>query len=288
MTQTLSPRQLAEAVGVSESSLRRWADDGRVAMSRTAGGHRRIPVPEAVRMIRQMNLQVLHPRLLGLGDLPEPPADASGSQVADQLHDHLTAGRGDAARGLLLRLYLEGWPAHRLFDGPVRTSMHRIGDLWRHSNRGIAIEHRATDICNQAINQLRSLMPIPGPDAPIALGGAPAGDPYMLPTQMAAAVLADIGLHAVNLGADTPVGALLAAVEAEHPRLVWMSLSAPMQRARLLRFVEDLRDGLATHGCSLVLGGRWVQELPAADRARVTCLENFAELAGYAQRLLRA
>ena len=40
----LSPRELAEAVGVSESSLKRWADRGRVHVHRTEGGHRRIPV----------------------------------------------------------------------------------------------------------------------------------------------------------------------------------------------------------------------------------------------------
>jgi hypothetical protein len=38
MQQLLSPRQFAEAIGVSESSVRRWADTGRIKMTRTAGG----------------------------------------------------------------------------------------------------------------------------------------------------------------------------------------------------------------------------------------------------------
>jgi len=37
----LSPRELAEALGVSESSLKRWVDAGKIAASRTEGGHRR-------------------------------------------------------------------------------------------------------------------------------------------------------------------------------------------------------------------------------------------------------
>jgi excisionase family DNA binding protein len=53
MQNTLSPRELAAAVGVSESSLKRWADEGRVKVARTAGGHRRIELAEAVRFIRQ-------------------------------------------------------------------------------------------------------------------------------------------------------------------------------------------------------------------------------------------
>ena len=33
MTQQLSPRQFADAIGVSESSVRRWADAGEIAVS---------------------------------------------------------------------------------------------------------------------------------------------------------------------------------------------------------------------------------------------------------------
>jgi MerR family transcriptional regulator, light-induced transcriptional regulator len=49
----LSPKALAAAIGVSESSLKRWADEGRLAAERTAGGHRRIAVAEAVRFVRR-------------------------------------------------------------------------------------------------------------------------------------------------------------------------------------------------------------------------------------------
>jgi excisionase family DNA binding protein len=43
-------REAAAGVGVSTSTLRRWADDGRIASVRTAGGHRRFPI-EAVRKL---------------------------------------------------------------------------------------------------------------------------------------------------------------------------------------------------------------------------------------------
>jgi excisionase family DNA binding protein len=40
----ISMGEAASALGVSASTLRRWADDGRVAAQRTAGGHRRFSV----------------------------------------------------------------------------------------------------------------------------------------------------------------------------------------------------------------------------------------------------
>jgi excisionase family DNA binding protein len=49
----LSPRQVAEAIGVSESSLKRWCDSGLIPTRRTAGGHRRVPVAGVVAFLRE-------------------------------------------------------------------------------------------------------------------------------------------------------------------------------------------------------------------------------------------
>ena len=66
MKRLLSPKELADAIGVSESSLKRWADAGRLQVARTEGGHRRIPIAEAVRFIRDTGAVVVRPDLLGL------------------------------------------------------------------------------------------------------------------------------------------------------------------------------------------------------------------------------
>ena len=47
MKQVLSPREMATVLGVSESSIKRWVDDGAITSTKTAGGHRRITVSEA-------------------------------------------------------------------------------------------------------------------------------------------------------------------------------------------------------------------------------------------------
>ena len=64
----LSTRDLAEAIGASESSLKRWIDAGKIAASRTEGGHRRVERAEAVRFIRETGARLVRPELL---DLPE-------------------------------------------------------------------------------------------------------------------------------------------------------------------------------------------------------------------------
>jgi len=147
MKDVLSPKELAAAIGVSESSLRRWVDSGVLKFSRTVGGHRRIPLAEAVRFIRDSHANVVRPELLGFAPLTTPPAGTPNPAAeADRLYEALLAGDSALARGIVLSLYLTGSPLTSLFDGPLATCMHRVGELYLHSPKGILTEPRATDI----------------------------------------------------------------------------------------------------------------------------------------------
>ncbi len=249
----LSPRELADALGVSESSLKRWVDAGKIAAARTEGGHRRITLPEAVRFIRETGAPIARPELLDMPEVAAVQAHARGPRGDDAFRHYLLAGDAPGARGWLMARYLAGHSIAELCDGPVREAMHRIGELWEHDAEGIFIEHRATDACLQALAYLRSTFEPPA-TAPIALGGGPEDDPYLVPSFMAAMVIASVGMRAINLGPDTPVSALGRAF-AHHstpervPALVWISASASVPPAR----AKELE--------------RWLLALPAGDDA---------------------
>ncbi|MCA9674189.1 MAG: helix-turn-helix domain-containing protein, partial [Myxococcales bacterium] len=91
----LSPRELADALGVSESSLKRWVDAGRIRAARTEGGHRRIRLSEAVRFIRDSGTPIVRPELL---DMPELAA-AEREAGDDAFLRYLVEGDARAARG---------------------------------------------------------------------------------------------------------------------------------------------------------------------------------------------
>lgn len=245
----LSTRELSEALGVSESSIKRWVDGGRIAASKTEGGHRRVAVAEALRFIRESGSAVARPELLDLPDVA-----VARAHHHDRLLDYLLEGDTPGARGWLASRYLEGTTVAALADGPIRDAMHALGELWRHDDSGIFVEHRATDSCLQAISQLRSMIAAPAPHAACAVGGAPAGDPYLIPSQLAAMVVAECGMRAVNLGPDVPVPALERAVAELRPKLVWLSASVACAPARVTafgRFFETL-----PRSVSIIVGGR--------------------------------
>lgn len=52
MSTTYRPGQVAELLGVSVDTVRRWCDEGKLATTRSPGGHRLIPGAELARMLR--------------------------------------------------------------------------------------------------------------------------------------------------------------------------------------------------------------------------------------------
>lgn len=280
-TAFLSPKDLATAIGVSESSLKRWVDSGRLAVQRTAGGHRRIPLQEAVRFVRAEGYRVKDPSCFGV-------LCASGKEEAldlDQaVFSALIAGDAERCRALVTTAYLAGQSVSALCDGPLRAAMRRMGELWKHGDEGIAIEHHATSICIQVVERLRQFVPDPRSDAPVAVGGGTADDPYLVPSQMASVVLAECGYRAINLGAHTPNNVLLAAVAKHRPVLVWRSLSSIANPEAIGAELDQLASRLGE--TPLVVGGRFAPAVAMAAGNTLHLVGSMCELAAFARALV--
>jgi len=281
-----SPRDLAAAIGVSESSVKRWVDSGELSAARTAGGHRRISLTEAVRFIRSRQLAVVDTEALGLADLAlVPPELANRPLTAELLIQQLEAGNTGHVRGLLVGAYLRGDTLAPLCDGPVRDTMHHVGTLWTDERRGIFVEHRATDVFIQAFSEIRGLIPIPTNGARVAVGGAFEGDPYLLPSLMAATVLADLGFRTTHLGAHTPADVLAEAATEQRAAIVWMSVSAASAPDEVQSAASVLAERLAPTGAEIVVGGRFLEGLALPDFPNVQIEGDMRGLERLARRL---
>lgn len=304
MNQSLTPKEMARVIGVSESTLKRWADGGRLRVMRTVGGHRRISRAEAVRFVRETKLPVRYPELLGLGDLKIDPASDLTTLIADAdalFSDYLERGDADAARSLLLRLYMDGRSLAWLFDGPMRAALAHLGTLWHDEAIGIAVEHRGTDICETLIRRLRDLSlevghtPTPDTaaravagdpdDVPLAMGCTPPGDAHAVGSLMTACVAGEVGYRAINLGANLPLEVLGEMGEKLRPRLVWLSCCYPPARPDA-QTLAALAQRVGTWDGRLVVGGGGLGGGPGqnegADVGLSYCasLTEFADLAG--------
>ncbi|MDG2306318.1 MAG: hypothetical protein P8R42_17045 [Candidatus Binatia bacterium] len=281
----LSPRDLGRAVGLSESSVRRWADDGRLRAERTAGGHRRIARAEAVRFIRETGLELLRPDLLGF-PRSEPSRGLASAPEAEALLAALRASDTSAVRRMLVSAFLDGTPLSTLCDGPIRLALREIGFLWREGPAGIVQEKRAVDACLHALMEIRSAIP-DRLAAPVALGGAVEGDPYILPSIMTSVVLADVGFRSLNLGPHVPSAALVSAAETYGPLLVWRCASIPGAGRSLRPEVRHFRSLAPDRRPGFIVGGAGFSSADLPRGHGVEHLHSMAELAGFGRALLR-
>ena len=251
----LTPKQVAQAINVRESSLKRWCDQGLLTAVRTAGGHRRLALDEVFQFLRQSGQQLVRPELLGL---PSNTGQAAVviDRAREQVRDALIAGDEDQCRRIVFDLYLAGKSACEICDHVLATAFHEIGDRWECGDVSIYRERRACEIGFKMLHELRMAVRTPSSDAPVAIGGSLACDPYRLPTAMIEIVMRELGWRATSLGTRLPAATIAEAVRDNRPRWLWISVSCIESIPVFLNEYAHLH-GVATEtGAAVVVGGR--------------------------------
>lgn len=278
--QDLTPKQVARALGVSESSLKRWCDQGRVPCVRTQGGHRRLLLDDVLEFVRRSGHTVVRPEALGI-----PPRSGSGPRTMQaaqaDLYEVLVAGKEGAVRQILFDLFLAGIPLSRVFDEVVAPAFRRIGQAWACGEAEVYQERRAVEVSLRVIFELRDAIGPPPERAPLAIGGAPPPDPYSLATTMVELVLRQNGWNAQSLGSRLPFATLSAAIRHLRPQLFWLSVSHLEDEAAFLKeyreFFDEVRNDVL-----VVVGGQALhdhlrRQMPfSAHCDNLQHLENFA------------
>jgi excisionase family DNA binding protein len=250
----LSPQQVAEALGVSVTTMKRWVDEGRLPAQRTAGGHRRILLCDVLRLVREGNWPHIDLTLL-TGPLPVAEGLAAG-QWAVCFHEALMAGDSERAGSLLQDASGAGLRIEELADGIVAPVLAHIGQDWADGSLDVYQEHRATWTCLMALQSLRQRLEIPGRDRPLAVGGGPEGDPYLLANGLIELLLLENGWRVVNLGPDTPLPAMQGALGELRPHLVWLSCGRVADVESFLGGYRELVAEARRLDVAVAVGGR--------------------------------
>lgn len=266
-------------MGVSESSLKRWCDKGVIPSVATPGGHRKLPLSGVMEFLRQGKHALVHPEAIGL------PAGTgrhqrSISQACAAFRAALIDGEEHACRRVLLDTFLDGQPISVVCDELLVPVFAEIGDLWQCGDIEVYRERRACRMCVRAMHELRTLLPPLAASAPVAMGGAPHGDNYELPTTMVELVLRQHGWQATSLGSNLPLSTLAAAIAENQPRLLWLSVSYLADEPSFLADFAQLH-AAAAGKTAIVIGGRALTE-SVRQRMPVTAFcENMHQLEAF-------
>ena len=285
MQDLLSPKQVASSIGVSESSLKRWCDQGVITTERTPGGHRRIRIREVIRFLRQHSRQLVRPEMLGL---PTGAGHRSGSLEGSQeaLLASLEAGDYSTTRRLVVDHYLSGVSLIELCERLLTPTLYAMGERWEGGHTEVYQERRACESISRILFELRSFLPLADPLAPLAMGGSPPGDHYRLATMMVELVLAEEGWNATSLGSSLPFATMATAAQRHEPQLFWLSISYVADAEELGRGFAHFLSATAPT-MPVIVGGResLAATMDVAHRDRVHMGANLTALSEIARTL---
>ncbi len=286
MDHQLTTRQVAEALKVSESSVKRWCDSGAIRTVKTVGGHRRIPREELQQFLTTSNR-------LALQRSYEPPVTAAqgdsavAENVEELLHcflESLESGNEQKCRDVFSRAVSIESSLAVLADKMIAPAFQSLGERWDCGKLEIFQERRACEITSRLIHEHLLQIPDARDSAPLAIGGSPSADYYSQPSQLVELVLRQNQWRTVNLGTNLPLQTIANAVNTYHPQMLWLSVSHLENPDSFILDFEEMRKELPAE-IFIVIGGRALTDNLRPRLKYTAHCDNMQQLAAFASAL---
>jgi methanogenic corrinoid protein MtbC1 len=206
-------RDAAQTLGVHYQTAYGWVRDGTLLARKTPRGYE----------VGESDVRALAERRAS-GSAPRREIRVRDwAAQAGGLYDALVAGDEVRARHVFGRL-APGVPLSDLCDQVIGPALRMIGDQWAAGNVSVAVEHRASAICERLI-ATRAQQPQGRPRG-TAVTATPPDEHHALPSLMAAACLREDRWRVHHLGADVPVDDLIELTRATAAGLIVLSSSS--------------------------------------------------------------
>lgn len=255
-----SSKEVAEMLGVNESSIKRWADSKKIACVKTPGGHRKFRLSDLNEYVRANNVDTLH-------KLPESENNADQKLLlALQYKDHPVIiphflnllMKADASEifSFINLLVLNKYSYIEFFDFVLSPVLHQIGEKWAANLISVDEEHAASAALYEALIRTNSSM-IKLPKKNLnAIVGVLEHDYHELPAKCLSILLEIEGWQVYYLGANTPVFSFVSALEKKPVQAILISsIVKPGNPKPLINGLKILKEKLDSLGGVLVVGG---------------------------------
>ncbi|WP_435007583.1 B12-binding domain-containing protein [Tundrisphaera lichenicola] len=284
----LKVRQVAEALGVSVSTIQRLVDGGSIQANRTIGRHRRLLLSSVLDYARRERYPV--DRLHRFENNPTLTVESCDESSVDRLVDLLRSGKKREATILINSVIDSGRSAVELADNLIRPVMEEIGHGWERGAWDVYQEHQATQVVISALMGLvhRSTSSGKAEGQPLALVASAEGDPYIMPGLLGELVLREVGWEVRNLGVNLPLKSLARAARDQRPALVFLSAGHLPDPAYFLQEYSHLYKSTSSVGAPIILGGRALDPDLRSRLIFASFGDRMAHLAEFARTLLPA
>ncbi len=218
----LSTAEVAKALGVGVTTVKRWVDENLLPAHKTPGGHRKLLRADVIRFAKNGSFPDANLSLLGIV--------ANGMKTtADCRREFMVALHardGNAIREFIQHAHKSQMPVSTLADEIIAPAFAEIGHDWETDRIDVYHEHHSSQLVAAALYELKNqLGAATRGNRPLAIGGSPEGDPYLLSNLLIEVMLLEQGWRVQNFGPNTPLKSLRKALVEQKPRLLWISVN---------------------------------------------------------------
>ncbi len=259
----LSTADVARLFNVTETTVKRWADDGTMKCQKTPGGHRKFLMKHVAEFASRHNYEPV-----GTLALAERAGTASNVEMAvasrdyDVLRDFFVEQAFSSDSSDLFRYFSYLYQHHlqlwEIYDHVLAPGMSAIGERWMHGDIGINHEHRASYQVLDALAKLQTQVLIRESTGLSVLCACLEDELHEIGLRCAAYLFESEGWCVQYLGARTPHTALVAAINELHPAVVCVSATCGADDDALRTALIEVARAARCCNAGMVLGGQGV------------------------------
>jgi excisionase family DNA binding protein len=278
----LSTAEVARLFNVTETTVKRWADDGTLKCQKTPGGHRKFLMRHVAEFATDHNFEPIGTLALSVKDLAAPRVETAVltrdyAALADVFVEKALSPDVTDLTLYFSYLYQHHLPLWEIYDRVLAPGMHEIGERWARGDIGVGHEHRASYEVLDALAKLQAQVRIKDRTGLSVVCACLDDELHEIGLRCAANLFESEGWGVHFLGARTPADALIAAVAELAPSVVLVSITTPAAADRQRESLRRVAEAARGQGAVTILGGsRAHQDL--ADAAG--CIRAFPDVTG--------
>jgi MerR family transcriptional regulator, light-induced transcriptional regulator len=255
MEHIFSSKQVAEFLGVNESSVKRWADGGMLGCYRTPGGHRKFRKNDILIFSRKYSYELKSNNFPNQENAEAQEQTFNFEKIKTVLLMKLFKSSDDEILDYLYSLHLSGLEVTDLYDSVLGRTMKVIGEMWQRKDITIEQEHISSNKMTKVLIRLHGKLESKPRNGLTAFCGCLENEFHELPLLSVNNVLQYNGWNTIYAGVNLPVKSFISGIETYKPDIVCLSATIIEDKIRFERDVKKIANVSKAAGANFIIGG---------------------------------
>lgn len=286
MNVTLSSKQVAEILGVNESSVKRWADSGMLTCHKTPGGHRKFMKKDILFFGTKYSYDV-NTALLKISDETKSRNNEDIESIINIFYKKLFVSSEDELLDYLHSLILSGLIITDIYDSVISKTMRKIGEQWINNELSIEQEHIATNKIMKVLIRLHAKITPKSNNGLTALCCSLENEYHELPVLSVSNVLSYYGWKVIYAGSNMPVKSIQSSINEFKPDVVCISVTIIKDKNKFFNDIKKINSTSQQNKSRLILGGSAIISISDTILKTDAIVSNTSELVKYVKNNFR-